>query len=224
METQEKDIKGAEGTMAAQTPSSKKRPVVIGAFVLGLLALVSLAYYFGVVRTRIYIEKSEIYAPTINLTSAQGGVLKEVYVNEGDAVAAHQPVARVGDELIKTEVAGIVTTVDNAIGEQFTSGQTVVTMVEPKQLRVYGHLDEDKGLDEIHVGDRALFSVDALSGKEFEGIVDSISEAPRHNDVVFSISDKREVRQFDVKVRFNELLHPEIKNGMSARLWVYVKQ
>jgi len=42
----------------------------------------------------------------------------------------------------------------------------------------------------------------------------------REGDVVFNISDKREVKQFDVKVRFDISKYPELKNGMSAKMWI----
>jgi len=37
---------------------------------------------------------------------------------------------------------------------------------------------------------------------------------------VFSISDKRESREFEVKALFDSQAYPELKNGMSARMWI----
>jgi hypothetical protein len=53
------------------------------------------------------------------------------------------------------------------------------------------------------------------------GIVDEVSPTSRASDVVFNISDQRPTNQFDVKVRFDPSEYPELKNGMSARIWVY---
>ncbi|MCX6719191.1 MAG: hypothetical protein NTZ38_02335, partial [Candidatus Taylorbacteria bacterium] len=91
------------------------------------------------------------------------------------------------------------------------------------QLRIVGKIDEDKGLSRIKAGDVATFTVDAFGSAEFTGIVDEISPISNQSAIVFSISDKREIKQFDIKVRYNISLHPEFKNGMSAKLRIYAK-
>ena len=96
-------------------------------------------------------------------------------------------------------------------------------MIDPAELRVVGRLQEDKGLQDVHIGQRATFTADAFPGKTYEGIVDEISPTSNQSGVVFSISDKREIRQFDIKVRYDIVLHPEFKNGMSAKLRIYAK-
>jgi hypothetical protein len=95
-----------------------------------------------------------------------------------------------------------------------------VTIIDPNDLRVVGHLDEDKGLADVRVGQQATFTVDAYSSKKYIGTVDEISETSRTTGVMFSISDKRAVKQFDIKVRFNINDYPELKNGMSAKIWI----
>ncbi len=202
---------------------SRSNILIIGGVVLGLLALAVGLYYVLVVQTRISIDKSEVSAPVINLAPANPGVLKELYVSEGDTVLPFQPVARVGDALIKTQTGGIVISVQNTIGEIFAPSQTVVQMIDPSKLRIVGHLDEDKGLDQIHVGQDASFTVDAFPGKKFDGTVYSISEATHQNDVVFNISDKREVKQFDIKIGYDQNAYPELKQGMSAKIVIYKK-
>ena len=201
----------------------RKNIILIGGAVILVLAIGAAAYYFLEVAPYVSIETSAIYAPEIDLAPTVGGPLKEMLVNEGDTVQANQPVARVGDELVKTQVAGIITSTNNTLGQSFTAGQTVVTMIDPTQLRVLGHLDEDKGLSDVQVGDKARFTVDAFGGQSFYGTVDSISEEPHQNDVVFDISDKRQVQQFDVKIAYDINAYPQFKDGMSARIWVYKK-
>jgi hypothetical protein len=93
-------------------------------------------------------------------------------------------------------------------------------MFDPNELRVIGQIDEDKGLSDVKVGQDVEFTVDAYGSKKYTGIVDEISPVSREGDVVFNISDKREVKQFDVKVRFDISKYPELKNGMSAKMWI----
>jgi hypothetical protein len=88
---------------------------------------------------------------------------------------------------------------------------------------VVGTIDETKGLNDVKAGQRATFSVDAFPGKTYEGIVDQISPVSDDTGVVFSISDKRPVKKFDVKVSFSVANYPELKSGMSAKITVYTK-
>lgn len=194
----------------------------------GLLGLVIIAGAAGIIYWRlsagsVYIENSDIEAPSIALAPTVSGKLEEVYIHEGDTVLANVPVARVGTQLIKSTVAGEIITVENNIGEQVSPGQSVVTMIDPTELRVVGKVDEDKGLSSIQVGDPVTFTVDAFGGKKFSAFVDEISPTSDQSSIVFNISDKRQVRQFEIKARFDQTQDDSLKNGMSARMWVYTK-
>ncbi len=71
------------------------------------------------------------------------------------------------------------------------------------------------------VGDPATFTVDAFGAKQYRGIVDEVSPTSRASGAIFDISDQRPTNEFDVYVRFDPEKYPELKNGMSARIWVY---
>ena len=197
----------------------------------GLLALIlilvalggAIAAYLIYADRSIYIEKSDIESPEIDLSAATAGVLNDMLVKAGDTVTADEAVARVGDSLIKAKITGLITKADAVVGQSYAAGQTVVAMIDPAQLRVVGHLDENKGLDRVQVGEYATFTVDAFGSKKYSGIVDEVSPEARSGDIVFTISDKREEQVFDVKVRFDTSLYPELKDGMSARIWVAAK-
>jgi len=189
--------------------------IIISVFILGLA---STYLYFSLISGRIYTDKAIVSAPTINLAPQGSGLLEEILVNVGDTVPANTVVARVGNELIKTKVAGVITATQSDTGKLFNRSETVVSMFDPNELRVIGRIDEDKGLSDVRVGQEVEFTVDAYSSKKYTGIVDEISPASREGDVVFNISDKREVKQFDVKVRFDISKYPELKNGMSAKM------
>ncbi len=200
--------------------SSRKTAIVIAALVVAACAVGGGIYWYVSLQT-IYIDQSLVSAPIINLSPKASGLLQAVYVKEGDEVPANTAVAEVGNEIIDTTVAGRIISVDNTIGETVNSGQTVVSMIDPTQLRIVGHIDEDKGLSDIRVGDRAVFTVDALGSKQYEGVVDEVAPTSEQTSVVFNISTQRPTNQFDVYVRFDPSRYPELKNGMSARIWVY---
>jgi len=207
---EEKEIRGLKLTIRGITA------IVLILAAIGGIVVAYLAYS----NRTVYIEKSDIEAPEIDLAPTAPGALNDMLVKAGDTVTANEVVARVGDELIKTKIPGIVTKADSTVGQSYAAGQTVVAMIDPTQLRVVGHLDENKGLDRVTVGQYATFTVDAFGSKKYTGIVDEVSPEARSGDIVFTISDQREEQVFDVKVRFDTTLYPELKDGMSARIWV----
>jgi multidrug resistance efflux pump len=147
-----------------------------------------------------------------------------VSVKEGDTITPNTVVAQVGTELVKSSKGGLVVEVNKDLGKPISAHTPVVTTIDPQELRVVGQVQEDKGLVNIHAGDPVSFTVDAFGSTEFVGVVDAVAPTARQSDVVFSVSDKREEQDFDVKVRYDMVTHPELKNGMSAKMWVYPKQ
>lgn len=185
---------------------------------------IGMAVYVYVADQTIYIDQSVIQAPLINLSPNDAGMLEQVFVKAGDTVTTGEPVARVGNEVVTAQTNGIIVSVDQNIGEYentLTGQATVATMIDPTQLRVVGSLDEDKGLADVKVGDPATFTVDAFGGEQFKGVVDEVSPTSKQSDVVFNISNSRPTNQFEVYVRFDPTQYPQLKNGMSARIWVY---
>ncbi|HUC89093.1 MAG TPA: HlyD family efflux transporter periplasmic adaptor subunit [Candidatus Paceibacterota bacterium] len=171
----------------------------------------------------LFVENSYISAPIINLSGSTAGTLNALYVKEGDIISANTPVALVGTDIVTSKQSGIVISTTNNIGTFFAPGETVVSMIHPEDMRVVGAVDENKGLEEIKPGQKASFTVDTFGSKTYVGVVDSVSQTADDTGVVFSISDKRPTEKFDVKVRFNVADYPELKNGMSAKITIYVK-
>ncbi len=197
--------------------------LALGATVVLLLLIGGGAYWYVSSKT-VYIDQSVISAPVTDLSPSSPGVLEQVFVNVGDIVTVGEPIARVGDQIVEAQTKGEIVSVNNNIGAFINPAAeqgTVASMVDPSQLRVVGHLDENKGLSQVKVGDPVIFTVDAFGGKTFKGVVDEISPTSRSSAVVFSISNQRPTNEFDVKVRFSTTAYPELKNGMSARIWIY---
>jgi multidrug resistance efflux pump len=206
-----------------ENPKSRVPLMVAAALVLVIGGGIGALAFLAVSNQRVYIENSNIEAPSIPLAATADGTLQQVYVAVGDMIPANSVVAEVGTQLIQSTIAGLVISSDTDIGSQITSGTPVVTMIDPTQLRVDGQLEEDKGLADVAVGDRAIFTVDAFPGKTYDGVVSEISPTSHVADVVFQVSDQREEQIFDVKVAYDVSKYPELKNGMSAKIWVYKK-
>lgn len=195
---------------------NRKTLIIIGASA-ALAILIGSVGYAAYAKGRISVDKAEISAPLIALSPQGSGTLEELDVHEGDVVPANFVVARVGTELVKTSVAGRIVAANADIGKLVNRGEAVVTMIDPDALRVVARVAEDKGLEDIRVGQTARFTVDAFGSKAFTGIVDEVSATSRASGIAFSISDKRETKEFEVKIRFNVDRYPELKNGMSAK-------
>lgn len=194
----------------------------------GLLAVLIIGGTAGVAywltsMGRIYTDKAIVSASVTTISPSSAGILQEIYVNVGDVVGPNVVVARVGNELLKTTATSIVTDTNTSIGATVAPGTPVVKVVNPDDLRVVAHIDEDKGLSTIKIGDQAIFTLDAFGSRTFQGVVDEISSSARQEDVVFNISDKRQINQFDVKIRYDVSMYPQIKNGMSSKVWIYNK-
>lgn len=216
----EKDI---EQTPKPKPGILKNKWVQSGGLIAAVLVVAGGLLYWQSASTRVSIDNSLVQAPTIDLSPTAPGTLNNVYVNVGDQVAANTVVAQVGDELIKTKVAGLIISTHSDLGKTFSPGQAVVSMVDPTELRVVGTIEENKGLSKIQVGQQANFTVDAFGSKVYSGIVDEVSPTANQASVVFNISDQRATQDFDIKVRFNPEQYPELKNGMSAKLTIFTK-
>lgn len=201
--------------------STRNKIIAVASVVVIVLAGIGGLIYWNIVSARVYIENASVSAPMTNLAPTVGGTLQEVYINAGDLVNMSAPIARVGNELIKANSAGQILSINTNIGASFGTGQTVATMINPDDLRVIGQVQEDKGLKDIKVGQTAVFTVDAFGSKEYSGIVDEISPTSNQGDIVFNISNARQENDFNIKVRFDVTQYPELKNGMSAKLWIY---
>jgi membrane fusion protein, multidrug efflux system len=199
----------------------KDKKMLISIFVLVFAVLFGALAYLYVASKTIEIDKSQVLAPSIDISTSNGGALDEVYVRNGDTVPANTVLARLGAELIKTKESAQVINVRNNIGKIFAKGETVVTVINPDDLRVVGSIEEDKGFSDIRLGQRVTFTVDTFGSKKYEGVVDEIAPSVHSGDVVFNISDKREIQKFDVKVRFPIAKYPELRNGMSAKITIY---
>ena len=191
---------------------------LLGVVVIGGVAGIT---YWWITLSRVYTDQAIVDAPITNISPSTSDILQQLYVNVGDIVGANTVVARVGNELLKTTAPSIITNTDTAIGTLVSPSVPIVQVINPDDLRVVAHVDEDKGLSDIHVGDQVVFTLDAFGSEKFQGVVDEISTTARQEDIVFNISDKRQTNQFDVKIRFDVNTYPQIKNGMSAKVWIY---
>jgi multidrug resistance efflux pump len=191
-----------------------------GSIILLVIGLAIGAYYWYTISQRVYSDQAEIYAPLIILSPDQPSVLDNILVKNGDKVTMNQAVAKLEQgDYVRAKTDGIVVDINDQVGKLFSPGEPVVTMIDPTALRLIVHVAENKGLNDINVGQRVVFNVDAFDSKEFTGTVEEIAQTSDQSSVVFSISDKRDEKNFSIKVKYDN--YPELINGMSAKAWIY---
>lgn len=170
---------------------------------------------------QIKTDNASIQAPIINLSPTTPGSLESIYVKVGDNITANTPVAKVGDETIISKVSGIIVSLNHQEGQIFTPGQSVVSMINLDEEKIIAKIDENKGFKNIKIGQPVTFTVDAFGSKNYVGVIDEVSPISDENSLVFSISDKRATKQFDIKVRFDTNKYSELKVGMSAKITIF---
>ena len=216
----EQDNDPAEKNIPQNILSRLSGAIKGGLAILIVLGLLFGFYYWHLISQRVYSDKAEIFAPLILLSPEKPGILTEIKVKNGDFVSLNQQVAKLDNkQYIRAKSSGVVVDINNEVGKLFSPGMPVVTMINSSDLRLIVHVAENKGLNFIRVGQKVIFTVDAFDSRKFQGIVEEISQTSDQSSVVFSISDKRDEKNFSIKVKFDD--YPELLNGMSAKAWIY---
>ena len=214
-----------EGKIGSLITRVRGNPWLLGGLiVLVLLAATGGILYWNDLQSKVYVENSQITAPVISISPTTSGIIDELYVSVGDHVRKDQILAKVGDEVLVAKTDGIITGVENTPGHlvnPLMDTTPVISMIDTRELRVNGRVQEDKGLKDIAPGQRVEFTVDAFPSNRYQGVVEKIAPSSRVGDIVFSISDKRQEQEFDVKVIYDVNTYPELKNGMSAKMWIH---
>ncbi|HUH79172.1 MAG TPA: HlyD family efflux transporter periplasmic adaptor subunit [Methanoregula sp.] len=195
-----------------------------GLVVLVIVAATGGILYWNDLQSKVYVENSQITAPVISINPVNPGIITELDVSVGDPVRKDQILAKVGDENLLAKTDGIITWVENTPGQLVNPAmdpKPVISMIDPRELRVTGRVQEDKGLKDIAPGQKVEFTVDAYPSNQYQGTVEKVAPSSRVGDIVFSISDKRQEQEFDVTVIYDVNAYPELKNGMSAKMWIF---
>jgi multidrug efflux pump subunit AcrA (membrane-fusion protein) len=145
--------------------------------------------------------------------SAGGGVVTSLNVREGDTLASHQEIARVGGpngtEVLVAPWAGTVTGVLVNRGDTLAPGAAVATLADLTRLRVETTDVDEYLIAQIRRGQPVTVRVDALDQRVLQGYVRSASLEPQpapnggqHYPVVVDLAE----------------LPPELRSGMTVRL------
>ncbi len=202
-----------------------RQPKILRILLFGLLAILIIGGFIGyqLLSNRVSIEDSLIQAPITSISPTTAGKIMAINVHDGEMVTKGQALATVGTSTLNAYQDGIIVSTDNEIGSIATAQTPVVEMINLTNMQVAGTIDENKGLNEIKVGQAVSFTVDALPGQIFWGYVDEISPTAKTTALQFTVSSERPTQQFVVYANFDAYKYPQILNGMSAKMTVYTK-
>jgi multidrug resistance efflux pump len=207
----------------SQLKNRKFLRIIIASGIFLLIVLTGLYIFLQKTTGRIFIDKSLIQAPVITISPSLMGKVQEIDVKEGQLVSNGDILAVVGSETLRAQTDGLIISANDLTGSTVNQATQLIQMIRPINLRVQGTIDENKGLNDIRVGQVVSFTIDALPGHTYWGYIDEISPSANTPAFSFSSSTERSTQQFTVYAKFNTALYPDIKNGMSAKMVVYTK-
>jgi multidrug resistance efflux pump len=211
--------------METQTTKKKifNRPVQSIIIMIVIFWSLGGVLYWYSIKDIVEMDNSYVDVPVATLAATSPGVLNAVYVKEGDTVSLSTAIAEIGSETLYAKEAGTILSYPQTLGAYYQPGQSVATVLANSKMRLVSTIAEDKGLSRLKVGQAVSFTVDAFSGKKYIGVITEISPSSKDAGLAFSISDKRPTKEFDVHIAFDSKQYPELKNGMSAKAYVYIQ-
>ncbi|OCR03294.1 secretion protein HlyD [Helicobacter pullorum] len=132
------------------------------------------------------------------------------------------------NSLIKAPIAGKLGEIGAKIG-QFVSQDTALTYLIPKDIWVIANIKETK-MDKVKIGQKVVFSVDALNDKEFSGVVEEISPATGSEFSAIKVNHAtgnfiKIVQRIPVKIKIdsNQARLDDLRVGMSVVVEVHTQ-
>lgn len=132
------------------------------------------------------------------------------------------------NSLIKAPIAGKLGEIGAKIG-QFVSQDTALVYLVPKDIWVIANIKETK-MDKVKIGQKVVFSVDALNDKEFSGVVEEISPATGSEFSAIKVNHAtgnfiKIVQRIPVKIKIdsNQARLDDLRAGMSVVVEVHTQ-
>lgn len=165
----------------------KRKGIIIGILIITIMALSSVGIYYWY-ENNYYVstEDARVGADLVNVTPQATGKLLELNVEDGDTVSkdtilACQEVNNIQDAdieqaLIRAPINGIVIKKQGTIGEIWSPGQVLVTLLDTNRLYITANIEETK-IGRVRVGQIVNITLDQYGSKKFKGKIKSVGEA-----------------------------------------------
>lgn len=198
---------------------------VIPILVVILLATAGGIYYYrqSAANSAAITLSGTIEATEINLAAVAGGQVKQVYVDEGDAVAQDQALASLYaaaanvNEKIRSPLDGVVLERLVEPDEFVAPGSTVLVVAALDALTLKIYVPEDR-YGQIALGQTYAIAVDSFPDETFSGTVKFISDRAEFTPRNVQTTDSRKTTVYAVRLD----LAPtggKLKPGMPADVY-----
>ena len=164
----------------------KRKILIIGILLVIVVALGSIGFYYWY-KNAYYVstEDARVNADFVSVTPQISGKLLELNVDEGDKVTKNEILARqemnnlpdtsVEQSLVRAPIDGIIVKKQGTVGELLSTGQTLITLVDPTKLYISANIEETK-LEKVKVGQQVDITIDEYDSQKFSGKVKTIGE------------------------------------------------
>ncbi|EKQ51624.1 MULTISPECIES: efflux RND transporter periplasmic adaptor subunit [unclassified Clostridium] len=214
----------------------KRKILIIGILVVIVVALCSIASYYWYENTYyVSTEDARVNADFVSVTPQISGKLLELNVDEGDKVTKNEILARqemnnlpdtsVEQSLVRSPIDGIVVKKQGTVGELLSTGQTLITLVDPSKLYVSANIEETK-IEKVKVGQPVDITIDEYDSQKFTGKIKSIGEISNSAISLLPSSTSgtftKVVQRVPIKIElsnFNEKILP----GTNAVIKIHIK-
>jgi multidrug resistance efflux pump len=164
----------------------KRKILIIGILLVIVVALGSIGFYYWY-ENAYYVstEDARVNADFVSVTPQISGKLLELNVDEGDKVTKNEILARqemnnlpdtsVEQSLVRAPIYGIIVKKPGTVRELLSTGQTLITLVDPTKLYISANIEETK-LEKVKVGQQVDITIDEYDSQKFSGKVKTIGE------------------------------------------------
>lgn len=214
----------------------KRKLLIIGILVAIVIALGGILFYYWYENTYfVSTEDARVSADFISVTPQISGKLLELNVDEGDTVTKNQILARqemnnlpdtsVEQSLVRSPIDGIVVKKQGNIGELLSTGQTLITLVEPDKFYISANIEENK-IKQIQVGQVVDITIDEYGSQKFTGKVKSIGEISNSALSILSSQTSgtftKVVQRVPIKIELDDFGN-KILPGTNAVIKIHIK-
>ncbi len=213
-----------------------RKPLIFGILIVIVIALGGIGFYYWYENAYfVSTDDARVTADLVSVTPQIQGKLLELNVEEGDTVTKNQILARqemnslpdasIDQSLVRSPISGIVIKKQGTIGEIWSPGQTLVSLVDPNKLYITSDIEETK-LGKVRVGQSVDITIDQFSSQKFTGKVRSVGEAansalsllPSSTSATFT----KVVQRIPVKIELNKF-NSKILPGTNAVIKIHIK-
>jgi HlyD family secretion protein len=167
-------------------------------------------------RAKEITSQHDLDAATMASAVAQAALRLAMRQVEASVAARQEAEARLSFATITAPITGVVSSVSTQEGETVSAGlssPTFVTLINLNRLQVDAFVDE-VDIGKVRAGQRAVFTVDAFPGLDFEGRVATIyPKAVIHENVV----------NYDVVVHIETPYSGQLRPDMTANVTIFLE-